>query len=177
MQIKHYSMNYCYHNDIIRDYVNTRGESCFIKNSELFFINSTMINPSTTCQVCNQKLRSNDGVVCYCCGKAFHIHCSKQQKLIITLPNCHPMCVFCCRVDIPSLQRTFLQNLLNACNYLTNLKPMSFEGNEFHIDIINEIVNYQIMSEQQVLDSLFNLYSRFYKKGLVVYSIIESIKF
>ena len=54
---------------------------------------------------------------------------------------------------------------------------MSFEGNEFHIDIINEIVNYQIMNEQQVLDSLFNLYSRFYKKGLVVYSIIESIKF
>ena len=136
-----------------------------------------MINPSITCQVCNQKVHSNDGIVCYCCGKAFHDYCSKQKKLIITLPNCHSMCIFCCRVDLPSLQRTFLQNLLNACNYLTNLKPVSFEGNEFHIDIINEIVKYQIMNEQQVLDSLYNLYSRFYKKGLVVCIVIVSIEF
>lgn len=168
-QILQYQLhsNYSYH----RDYVNTRGESCFIKNSELFFVNSSMINPGLTCYVCNQKIRSRDGVTCYCCGKSFHLHCSNIQQLVITLPNCQPMCVFCCRSDIASLQRTFIQNLSSACNYLSKLRPFSFEANEFHVEIVNEIMKYDMMNQLQAIDSLVNLYNRFYKKGTVVCSV------
>lgn len=152
-----------------REYVNANDDYCFIKKADLFFINAGVVSPVIECSFCNQKLRSTDGVPCFCCGKAYHHKCGQLNNLLISIPGLFSVCSSCYYSNGTSLQLVFLKNMVAGCNHLCKINPLAFYAKEFQLLILEDLRKANGISESAYFEDVTGVYQRFYKKGAFVW--------
>lgn len=151
-----------------RQYISQRGEFCFLRTPDTFYINATTLASATECCLCHQPIQEPKALTCYICGKKCHMNCCNIKQFMLSISGVLTLCALCYRSDAPSVQVTLINNSYYVCDLLCKINPLPLLSKEFQLKVVHDLYQIRAVNEQEYLESVSLLYGRFYRKGSFV---------